>query len=75
MFRCVSAFYAGYCDVAVKKARDRNFRFGFSLEDLDPGASISTIIIELCLDDSRPISWLCIALGWRLAYQVVGGTW
>ena len=72
MLRCVRVFDLGYRDVAVKKARDGNFRLIFSLKHLDSGASISTIIIDLCLHHSGSISWLYVVLEGGLAYQVVG---
>ena len=52
MLRCVSALDLRYGDVAVKKARDWDLGLIFSLKNLDSGASIPAIIIDLCLQDS-----------------------
>ena len=52
MFRCVRALDLRNCDIAVKKARDWDLGLIFSLKDLDSGASISAVIIDLCLHDA-----------------------
>ena len=74
MLRCVSALYRGYRDVAVKESRVRNSRLILSLKDLDSGASLSAVFVDLCLHNMIN-SGLRIALEGRLAYQVVGGAW